>query len=257
MYDWPEVRAATDTLWAAIGDRLRDAGIQAPRSLKRSVSPDQLWHAPDLVFGQTCGYPYAKSLRGIVRLIATPCHHADGCDGPFYSSVLLVRADEPATSLGAMAERLAAVNNPMSLSGCLVLRAALAAANIDNLRGLMSGSHRESIRMVADCDADLCAVDAVCWALARAHEPALAARLRVLDRTPPMPALPYICAAATSDKTVDHARAALTDALADPAQADACRALHLGGAMPLDDRDYDAVLALEPGAAMLEFAARD
>ena len=33
MYDWPEVRAETDALWAAIGDGLRNAGLDAPAGI--------------------------------------------------------------------------------------------------------------------------------------------------------------------------------------------------------------------------------
>jgi len=35
MYDWPEVRAATDEIWHALRDWLRGRGFDAPDELER------------------------------------------------------------------------------------------------------------------------------------------------------------------------------------------------------------------------------
>lgn len=87
MYDWPEVRAAVDSLWASVA---RHAGIEA------QVSHDILhgadWRRRDLVFSQTCGYPYTHEFRGRLNYIATPHYRADGCHGADYCSILLARS---------------------------------------------------------------------------------------------------------------------------------------------------------------------
>jgi hypothetical protein len=36
MYDWPEVREATDAWWAGLARHLRDAGFEAPDRLTRA-----------------------------------------------------------------------------------------------------------------------------------------------------------------------------------------------------------------------------
>ena len=58
MYDWPEVRDATDGLWAAIAGVLREEGFNGvPEKLERGLQPYNLWRSPDLLLAQTCGYP--------------------------------------------------------------------------------------------------------------------------------------------------------------------------------------------------------
>lgn len=255
MYDWPEVRWATDALWAALRDRLRADGVPAPEGLERGLSAEEGWLHPGLLFGQTCGWPYVRQLRGAVMIVATPGYTADGCAGTDYCSMILVRRDEPADRMAGMAGRTAAVNSPTSLSGWLALKLAAAAARTAIGRVVLSGSHRESLRLVARGEDDLCAVDAVCWELACAHEPATAEALRVLATTPPAPALPFICAGATDAATLAALRRALAAVLADPALAEVRAALLLSGAMSTDARAYDRVLALERAAGGTGFGA--
>ncbi len=88
--------------------------------------------------------------------------------------------------------RAVAGNEWASFSGHIALRAHLAGLRAGApepffAAAVISGSHRESARLVARGEADLAALDAVAWALLRAHEPETAARLVVLDRTGPCP----------------------------------------------------------------------
>jgi hypothetical protein len=57
MYDWPEIRSATDAWWAGIA---RHAGLGFP--LTRVPDYAELWRRDDLVFSQTCGYPFTHGL---------------------------------------------------------------------------------------------------------------------------------------------------------------------------------------------------
>jgi ABC-type phosphate/phosphonate transport system substrate-binding protein len=252
MYDWPELRWATDALWAALAERLRAGGIAAPDRLQRDLTLEAAWRHPCLLFGQTCGWPYVRMLRDLVTVVATPGYVAEGCAGTDYCSMILVRRDEPAEALCGLAGRTAAVNDPLSLSGCLALKLAITAAGAAPPRVRLSGSHRESLRMVARGDADVCAVDAVCWALVRRHEPETAAALRVLAQTPAAPSLPFICAATTNAATLATLRTALAAVLADPSLAEVRTALLLSGAMAVDEAAYDRVVALEQFAADVE-----
>lgn len=251
MYDWPEVDWATDALWSALAERLRAAGFEAPANLDRSLAPDDLWRHPRLLFGQTCGYPYATILRDAVAYVATPAYGADGCVGAAYSSMIVVRADEPAQTLAGMGGYVAAVNGPTSLSGCLALRLAIAEHGPGAMpaRVRLSGSHRNSLRLVGAREADFCAIDAVCWALAHRHEAALVSGLRVLARTPPAPALPFICSAACAPQQLEQIRAALGAALSDPALDEVRAALLLTGVLAVDEAAYDRVGVLEQAAA--------
>jgi hypothetical protein len=95
MYDWPEVRDATDALWAAIRAALIQEGIDAPTALERDGDPETLWTDPDLVLSQTCGFPYANGLSGKVALIATPAYRIDGATKAPISAFLLRAKPHP------------------------------------------------------------------------------------------------------------------------------------------------------------------
>jgi len=99
MYDFPQLTGATDALWSAIAARLTERGVAAPTALTRGVPLDDLWADPALLLAQTCGYPLVTTLAGRVTLVATPCYRADGCDGAWYRSAIVVRASDSASSL--------------------------------------------------------------------------------------------------------------------------------------------------------------
>jgi ABC-type phosphate/phosphonate transport system substrate-binding protein len=245
MYDWPEVRWATDALWGALAARLRASGVAAPDRLQRDLPLEAVWRHSRLLFGQTCGWPYVRLLRDAVTVVATPGYFAEGCTGTDYCSMLVVRRNDPVSELAALAGQTAAINDPLSLSGSLALQLAAAAAGMRPGRVLLSGSHRSSLRMVTRGEADVCAVDAVCWALACVHEPETTAALRVLQLTPAAPALPYVCAAGIDAGIVGTLRSALEAVLADPGLADVRAALLLSGVIAVDPGAYDRVVALD------------
>lgn len=124
MYDWPEARAETDALWAAIRDQLTVQGIDAPEELARSnadmppvpggirdragrlIAPDPaelppgeldvhvLWRHPGLLFAQACWGPMELGLADHVRVVGQPDYSAfEGGRGEFYSSAVLMRRD--------------------------------------------------------------------------------------------------------------------------------------------------------------------
>ena len=198
MYDWPEIRAATDAVWAAIRLQLADRGIAAPAALDRRADPEAFWDNPDLILSQTCGYPYANRLMGRVTLVGTPAHAVTGATPGYYFSVLVARKADAPNSLADLADKRLAFNMHHSQSGFAApLRLLAAGGHVSWPSPLETGAHRASIRAVADGTADWAAIDAVTWELARRHEPA-ADELVVFTRTPETPALPLITGARNS-----------------------------------------------------------
>jgi ABC-type phosphate/phosphonate transport system substrate-binding protein len=246
MYDWPEVAWAHDALWAATAERLDKAGLAAPASLERSRSLEEVWRDPDLVLSQTCGFPFATRLRGRVRLVATPAYAVEGCEGPRYSSMIVARRDEAGSRLADFAGRRVAFNTQDSLSGYVALVASMRDEGLapDAFEWIATGSHRASIRAVAEERADVAAIDAVCWALALRHEPQATAALQIVATTPLRPGLPLITAAERSDREVAAIRAALVHAIAAPATTAAREALMINGLGVLDEWDYVPIAAL-------------
>jgi ABC-type phosphate/phosphonate transport system substrate-binding protein len=236
MYDWPEVREATDALWSAIAGR---AG--APPALVRRTDYSALWSDPALVFSQTCGYPFTHEFRGRLKLVATPIYDVDGCNGPEYSSMVLARRRAP---LEAFRGSVAAVNNTDSMSGMLALKlvfAPLARGGVFFARSLETGSHRASIAAVREGRADICAVDAVCVALLRRYNPSELDGLAEVARSPLVPSLPYVTIAGDPVRL----RAALAEVVADPAHGETCRSLFIAGISGLPEKAYDRIPMLE------------
>jgi ABC-type phosphate/phosphonate transport system substrate-binding protein len=255
MYDWPEVAGANDALWAFLAKYLAQRGIDAPDRLIRDRRCDTLWTEPDLLLAQCCGYPYATQLRGSVQLVATPVYDVDGCDGANYCSLIIARADGAIRSLSDLGTATAAVNSKHSQSGHWALRAALAAdaAAVAPARVVQSGGHRQSLLMVADGTADVAAIDAVCWALALAHEPAATAKLRVIARSPMAPGLPFISGRHTPPQTMAALREGLALAMAEPSFAKARSELRLKSIQLLPDEAYDRILRLKMEALKKPF----
>jgi len=246
MYDWPEVQEANQSLWTVIAERLHAAGIAAPLSLERRREIDSVWRDEGLVLSQTCGLPFSTRLRGQVQLIGTPIYDVPGCEGPCYSSMIVVRSDDSAETLANVERRRFAYNSTDSLSGFLALRAAAKEARIDtdSIDWVETGSHRASIRAVAGNVADLAAIDALCWAFALRYEQEAAASLKVIGSTPLRPGPPLITAIERREDEVRTIRAAIKEALDDPATQAAREVLRIVSLGPFDEWDYGLIAAL-------------
>ena len=118
---------------------------------------------------------------------------------------------------------------------------------------LFSGSHRKSVDMVAEGEADVAAVDCVSFAHFHRLYPAVAARLRVLDWTPASPSLPFITAAATSDATLQILRSSLAAVLTDRRLDSVRELLFLEGADLEPDSSFTEVLRLKREALELGY----
>ena len=230
MYDREETRAATDRLWTAIAARLRDGGVEAPDALTRGADPWQVWRAPDLVLAQTCGLPYRARLKDAVTVVATPDYALPDCLPGHYCSVVVART-------GALPNRpVLAYNEGLSQSGW--------AAALDWAEGealcfgglLRTGAHAASLAAVAEGRADLAAIDAQTWRLARRHG-AVPEGLREIARTDPVPGLPLIAAAGQDPARLAEAARAAIAALA-PLDRDA---LALAGLVRIPPEAYLAL----------------
>jgi ABC-type phosphate/phosphonate transport system substrate-binding protein len=248
MYDFPEIARENDAIWAAIATRLRAEGFEAPGRLARKGDLSTLWRSPELLFGQTCGYPYVKDLRDAVVLIATPEYSFAGCEGTFHRSFLICRAADRRRRLEAFRGAVAAVNGWDSNSGMNLFRATIAPvarpapffASV-----VVTGSHLASLEAVVGGRADLAAIDCVTFGLVKRLRPALVDRTAIVAESPVSPGLPFIAAVSLPDAAVAAVRKALFAALADPALEESRAALGLKGAHVTRDDNYDRVLELE------------
>ena len=185
MYDRPETRAANDRFYTLF----RESLSKSPPELSRDETH---WLNPDLLLSQTCSLPYRAILHNDVRLVATPVHDLP-CPAGYYYSVLIARADDDRRDLADYHQSTLAINSPVSQSGWGAMDQVARQKDVSFERVIETGSHQKSAEAVAEGDADIAAIDAVCWTMITRWD-AFAPNLRVIDETPPSPALPYITA---------------------------------------------------------------
>ena len=122
MYDWPELRRATDAWWMGLRRHLVAAGFRdVPETFLRDAN-HEAWRSDALLLSQTCGYPLTHAFRGQLIPIGTPCYDAPGCSGSNYCSAIVVNAASRANSFEDLRGKTAAYNSSDSLSGHLALR---------------------------------------------------------------------------------------------------------------------------------------
>ena len=242
MYDRPETAAANDRLWQGVRERLG----QGPEHLTRGGDLWAQWQSPDLILSQTCGLPYRARLHGRVNLVATPVCALPDCPDGHYCSVFVARADDPRADVRDFAGAVLAYNEPLSQSGWAAPQAFAAAHGLAFGPTLRTGAHALSARAVAEGRADIAALDALTWRMIARHD-GFARDLRVIGRTDPTPALPYITAAGRDPAPI---RAALSDALAALSARDR-DTLGLRGMTRLSEESYLALPIPDPPAADL------
>lgn len=257
MYDWPEMREATDAWWAGLARHLRSEGFrEVPERLHRDGPYHGAWSRPDLLLSQTCGYPLTHAFEGRLEVLAIPVYGVDGCNGPNYSSHIVVRDEASVSKLEDLRGRTAAYNTPDSMSGHLALRCVFAPLARNGRffgRVVRSGSHRKSLAMVREGLADVAAIDCVSYAIAGRYRPELLAGLTVIARGPAVPGLPYVTATGRPAAELARLKRALAAAVAAPGLADVRKALFIDGLEFLTHDAFHRVLELESGCHELGY----
>ena len=242
MYDWPEVRDAVDALWTAMAGCLRSAGMDAPDRVWRPEPSEELWVHPGLLVGETCGYQVVDELRGRVEVLGSFDRGVEGCEPGDYRSVLVCRDDDPAEGLEDFRGRTVAINGHRSQSGHWALVAEIATLAVDGrfFEGeVTTGSHRGSMRAVADGRADVAAIDEVSWRLGLDHEPVVD-RLRIVAWTEPTPGVPLVTSW-TNAGLRDRLNDAISTTVAD-LDVKVREPLHLYGYRPRPTSDYEVIV---------------
>ncbi len=156
---------------------------------------DETYLSPNLLIGHTCGYPYLQHWQATHEPVAVPVFDIPGCDGTDYRSWFICRADDERDSLAEFSQGIVALNHADSNSGMNVLRFELRNLSPGRTffrRVLPSGSHTESMRLVARGEADIAAIDAVSFHHVAEVEPALAGGVRIFSRSVTTTGLPFI-----------------------------------------------------------------
>ena len=233
MYGFEWLRADIRVFWAGVASRLNDAGMAGvPARLSWKMPEEEQWQAPNLLLGQTCGYPMMKGLTGPLRLVVTPSYDVPYVEGSMYRSLIVVGEESDVTNIQQLRGKVAAINKTSSHSGYNAFRRLIAdyvhqadrqwEAQSDRAgrRSFFSavktcGNHMGSMQAVATGKADVAAIDAVSFHLIGQAKPDLKAALRILTTTLPAPGLPLVTAGIRSDADLATLRSAVFDTLGD------------------------------------------
>jgi ABC-type phosphate/phosphonate transport system substrate-binding protein len=242
MYPFDLVAWAWDEIWAAVHQR----APWTPGVLTRSGDIHARWYDSDCIVTQVCGGPFAAVHRNDMHLVASFALDLPEADGGHYRSVLLspVRASlDELTS----PDTHAVANSADSLSGWLSLIAATVGQGND-WPGTVTytSAHVDSVRALANGEADLAAIDSWSLAFIADGEPELIAGLHRVGLGPRVPTPPITVRKSVTDAQLDQLRAAFRAALADPSTERARGALHIAGFADNTLDDYVATLALGP-----------
>ncbi|MFK5977900.1 MAG: PhnD/SsuA/transferrin family substrate-binding protein [Rhizobiaceae bacterium] len=236
MYCWRENRHEWQYLWKAIRGELVKLDIPAPLFLTFGRPIEEVWLDPNLLIGHTCGWPYVSKLRDKVSLIGRFNFGLEDCQPGHYNSVFIVSKNSKLSSMDELSDNNSsiAVSGTNSQSGFRSLREVF--ENIEpSERFIVTGSHRDSICAVANGEAELAAIDAITWELAKLYEP-MVDDVKVIGRSLPKPGLPLITANTNRElvpQLFDAVRSAV-DVVGEP--------LGIQNFLPAHDNDYEVLL---------------
>jgi len=242
---------AAAAAWRAILDwALTVAGVDGEVLDYPAPQPlSALWTRPDLACAFMCGYPFATAAPR-PRLLAAPVPGPAEYGGrPVYWTDVVVAATARFARIEDTFGGRFAWTARDSQSGWQAPRLLLAPYAQRRGGALFAGTvgplvtPREVAVAVAEGRADAGPLDSYAHALLRADEPGLAARLRVIARTPATPIPPLVGAAGLDPAVAIRLRAALLEVAAAPALAAARESLLLDRFVAVDADAYDRLAA--------------
>jgi ABC-type phosphate/phosphonate transport system substrate-binding protein len=209
-----------------------------------------------VLFSQTCGYPLETIFAGQAVRLGTPCYAVPGCGGPTHCGLFIVPAASTAEELRDLQGGMFLFNHRRSNSGMNLPRRGL--ADIADGRPLFAsivetGSQPGNLDRIARGEADATAVDCVTYAFWCRWRPEAACHVRVLARTPPSPAIPFVTSVAAPPPTVETLRAALRVLATEPRYAAVRHDLLLEDIRDVPDDAYRGLLDYEREAVELGY----
>ena len=245
LYDLPETKTQTDSLWNGLADSFRKEGINdVPNSLFRGE-----WiYQKELFFGQICGYPLTHEYAGRFTVIATPLYRTPYFKGPEYLSVIVVHQQCKWQKLEDARGSKVVINAKSSHSGFNILRSMVTPLTNETpffSEVSVSGGHRESISYIAQKQADLASIDGLTWSLLEKYAPDTLKDCRILTLSPPAPSPAFVTEKETSTESLELFRNALKNGFEEPEFKLLGEELFLEDIQILSENAYDCIMDME------------
>lgn len=177
---------------------------------------DRMLEAGAVQVAFVCGYPYVLNKdkpQSSVKLMAAPVMADESYGGkPVYYSYIIVRKDSKAASFADLKGQRFVFNETISNSGYNMPRAKLVEMHETN--GFFSaversGSHEESIRMVAEGKADASAIDSLVFDYARFTNQPYIEKVKIIDKLGPAAIPPVVYSPKLSPELAKKIQSAL------------------------------------------------
>lgn len=241
MYPFGALQPAWERLWAAVHELVP----WMPSEIRWSGTVLDHSADSDCALVHACGWPVATVLRDRVTVVGAFILAHPGADGHRYRSAVISAYEDDHRAWSR--DTIAAVNSDDSLSGWISLSAAAGGTWPGTVHH--TGAHLQSVQAVVTGDAAVASIDATSWAHIDRLYPELTGRLHVVGHGPWVPSPPLVVPVGTPRPHIDELRRAWAVALAGPTTEKARRELLVEGFVPLDNADYDPVLALGDAVA--------
>lgn len=247
MYDFPEVRAATDAWWNGIARHLQHEGIEVSAEESRLLHDRpvrDLWTHENLLMSQCCGFDVAFGYRDVLSVLVIPVYAVAGCEGGHYVSRVVVHEDSDLRELADLRGTVAAINGLESHSGMNSFMSLVQPLSEDGQffsQIKISGAHADSISMIQRGEVDVAAIDCVTYALLERYRPEAVADLVTIALTDRAPALPYVTRKTVQSEQQQQMRTALLAAFSDPALADVRETLLIESVLVQPPEFYPAI----------------
>ena len=222
LFEWALKRAELD--WPVI-----DHDAPAPLSA--------LWERDDLGLAMMCGLPFSRrepAATVVAAPIPSPARYAGNA---VYMTDIVVSADSRYRTVEDTRSGVVGYTLPDSLSGGVAPKRFLQGIEYrEEVNGLVTP--RGVIDALITGRIDVGPLDGFWHALLREHAPQLAAKLRTIATTPPLPILLLVVLARLSPAELGRLRGALSRSIEEPSLADARGKLLLRGFAFPDSAHY-------------------
>ena len=219
MYDFPEVRDATDAWWAGVRKHMQRSGVtEAPLQLQHDIPVKTLWQHDELFLSQCCGFDVVYGFKDSLDVLMITDWAVEGCHDGHYSSWIVVHEDSPYQHISELYNGTAVINGRESHSGMNSLLTLAAPYSKDGFffqKINESGAHVDSLIAIQHKTADVAAIDCVTYQLLKTYRPSTIAGIRIIGQTDSAPAHPYVTSSSTPKETQLRMRDALDAAFND------------------------------------------
>lgn len=196
-----------------------------------------------------CGYPYILSHDGkenpMMKLLAAPVMESPIYeDKPIYYSYTIVPLDSVVTSFKDLKGKRYVYSDEISNSGYNLPRAKLIELGETNgffSKVTKSGSHEESIRLVAEGKADASSVDSLVFDYMLLDGDEAAKKVRIIDKLGPASIPPVVQSANLSDNKAEKIRNALMHMHEDAEGQAILKSGHVKKFVAIDDIAFDDI----------------